>query len=287
MLVRGGMVTAELAHVEGFTPDQVNLIKRTIAIGATNDELALFLHVAQRSGLDPLARQIHFVKRQTKDGPRVAIQTGIDGYRLIADRTGCYAGNDDPVYEGELEIQEDDRLVVVPEKATVVVFKLVDGQRCPFTASARWTEYYPGARQGFQWRRMPYLMLGKTAEALALRKAFPAELSGVYTDSEMDQAQHEPPRAEVVVETAVEDLSQVENRQLTSIPLDGQFPQLLDVVYELIDKKAVSGSKVLVAARLLADEANEPKPRALTDLDALPAHIQQMLIEAVKKMATE
>lgn len=283
-------MTAELVHVDGFTPDQVSLIKRTIAVGATNDELALFLHVAQRSGLDPLARQIHFVKRQTKDGPRVAIQTGIDGYRLIADRTGAYAGNDDPVYEGELEIQEDDRLVIVPEKATVVVWKLVDGQRCPFTASARWTEYYPGARQGFQWRRMPYLMLGKTAEALALRKAFPAELSGVYTDSEIDQAESHPPRAEVVVETAMLDMSHVEDRQATPkthIPLDGQFPQPLDLVYDLIDMKVVSGPKVLVAARLLADEANEPKPRALTDLDALPAAVQQQLIEAVNMMAAE
>jgi phage recombination protein Bet len=135
--------------------------------------LALFLHQCKRTGLDPLARQIYCIKR----GGKATIQTGIDGYRLIADRTGVYAGNDDPRFEGD----EDGH----PLKATVTVWKLVGGQRCGFTATARWSEY---KAEGPMWGRMPYLMLGKVAEALALRKAFPADLSGLYTDEEMDQA---------------------------------------------------------------------------------------------------
>lgn len=175
-----GLARRETAALE-LTPDQVDLVKRTVAKGATNDELALFLYHAQKSGLDPLARQIHFVVRGRGDNRQGSIQTGIDGYRLIADRTGQYAGNDDPVFEGV----SDGR----PKKATVTVWKLVGGVRCPFTASARWSEYYPGdSNAGFMWRKMPGLMLGKAAEALALRKAFPAELSGLFVDEEMHQA---------------------------------------------------------------------------------------------------
>lgn len=162
-----------------FTKEQVELIKRTVAKNATDDELALFMYQAKRTGLDPLAGQIHFVKRKSADGEgKVSIQTAIDGYRLIADRTRCYAGNDDPVFDNEEK----------PNKATVTVYKIVDGQRCAFTATARWLQYYPGDKQGFMWNKMPHLMLGKCAEALALRKAFPAELSGTYINEEMDQA---------------------------------------------------------------------------------------------------
>ena len=82
-------------------------------------------------------------------------------------------------------------VVVVRPQDRVDRGKLVDGQRCPFTASARWSEYAPLGRDGkpmAQWATMPYLMLGKCAEALALRKAFPQELSGLYTADEMGQA---------------------------------------------------------------------------------------------------
>lgn len=182
----------EITKYEGFNNEQVDLIKSTIAVGSTDNELKLFLYTAQKSGLDPLAKQIHFVKRNVKkeDGTyksQMSIQTGIDGYRLIADRTGKYAGNDEPIYDDEN----------TPRKASVTVYKMVDGVRCPFTATARWEQYFPGEKQGFMWKKMPHLMLGKCAEALALRKAFPAELSGLYTTDEMAQADHQPHVVEV------------------------------------------------------------------------------------------
>ena len=161
-----------------ITPAQVDLIKSQIAKGATDDELKLFLHVADKSGLDPLSRQIYFIKRSGK----MTIQTGIDGFRAVADRTGQYVGSSDPVFEENGEI---------PSKATVTVNKVVGGIVGNFTATARWEEYYPGKSQGFMWNKMPHTMLGKCAEALALRKAFPAQLSGLYTDHEMDQANND------------------------------------------------------------------------------------------------
>lgn len=175
-------MTTEITETKPQPPTAINpqieLIRRTVAKGATDDELRLFLHQCKKTGLDPLAKQIYFQKRSTKNGDIVTVITSIDGYRLVADRTGKYAGNDDPVFDDE----------VTPRKATVTVYKLINGERCAFSASARWDQYFPGDAQGFMWRKMPHLMLGKCAEALALRKAFPAELSGVYTKEEMEQA---------------------------------------------------------------------------------------------------
>lgn len=153
----------------------------------TPEQKLIFRHAVERTGLDPIVGQIRPVLRQnnkTKEW-QMAIQTSIDGYRLIADRTGLYAGSDDPVYEDDPSPGSFKR----PAKATVTVWKFVQGQRCAFTATARWSEYFPQLEsQQFMWRKMPYLMLAKCAEALALRKAFPADLSGIYTDDEMQQA---------------------------------------------------------------------------------------------------
>ena len=173
-------MTKNLTKYDNITPDQVDLIKSQIAVGATDNELKLFLHVADKSGLDPLSKQIYFIKRSGK----MTIQTAIDGFRAIADRTGQYIGSSDPVFE---EISNN------PVKATVTVNKVVAGVVGNFTATARWSEYYPGDAQGFMWNKMPHTMLGKCAEALALRKAFPAQLSGLYTGDEMDQAGNNDP----------------------------------------------------------------------------------------------
>lgn len=191
----------EIAPADAFgklTRPQLELIKRTVAKGATDDELRLFIQVCKGANLNPFLRQVHLVKRwDSKTGQEVgAIQVGIDGFRAVAESSGQYAGNDDPNFEGEDEITYDSKIqkgikLTVPKKATVTVYKLLEGQRYGFTATARWSEYYPGAKMGFQWHIRPYLMLGKCAEALALRKAFPKLLSGMYAAEEMDRGRDE------------------------------------------------------------------------------------------------
>lgn len=172
---------AELVTDDAWPAEQVDLLKRTICKDSTDDEFKLFLHVARRAGLDPFARQIHAVRRWNDKAGRydMIIQTGIDGFRLTAERTGKYAGSDDPVFDDEKK----------PTRATVTVYKMVDGVRCPFSATARWEEYFPGDKQGFMWRKMPCVMLGKCAEAQALRKAFPMELSAVYSEEELARSE--------------------------------------------------------------------------------------------------
>jgi phage recombination protein Bet len=179
---------------------QIATIKEQFAKGATDVELQMFLYVCQRTGLDPFSKQIHLVPRwDSKLGKEVrAVIIGIDGLRSVAERTGAYAGNSDPAFQGELEIEyteknfatkvEKKMKMTVPARATVTVKKVVQGVICDFVSTAEWTEYYPGEKSGMMWRKMPTNMLGKCAEAKALRKAFPAVMSGLYVQEEMHQA---------------------------------------------------------------------------------------------------
>lgn len=178
------------AVIEDYDDRRVKLIRETFANDAPELDFQLFLAVCRRTGLSPEAKQIYFIGRYDSQAgkKRWTVQASIDGYRLIADRSRCYAGSDDPLFAESGQMTRDG-VKRRPDRATVTVWKLVQGVRCPFTASARWDEYCPGEKQDRMWRQMPCLMLGKVAESLALRKAFPAELSGVYTDVEMDQAE--------------------------------------------------------------------------------------------------
>jgi len=167
--------------VQDLTQEKRDLIKETVAKGATDLELELFFYVCKQTGLDPLAKQIYAIKRWSQtDGKEVmSFQTGIDGLRLIADRTGHYAGSSDAIFD-----EKDGK----PILAQVTVLKIVAGEKCAFTASARYEEYVQRNRERqptSMWARMPYVMLAKCAEAQALRKAFPMEMSGLHTNEEM------------------------------------------------------------------------------------------------------
>lgn len=173
---------------------QIDLIKRTVAKGATDDELQLFLQVCKGANLNPFMKQVFLVFRwDSKEGKNVgAIQVSIDGFRAIAEESGAYAGNEDPEFVGNETISlESKKEIHHPESAKVTVYKMVQGQRFAFVATARWDEYYPGPKMGFQWHQRPYLMLGKCAEALALRKAFPKLLSGMYAPEELERGAEE------------------------------------------------------------------------------------------------
>jgi phage recombination protein Bet len=172
-----------------FNPKQIEILKNSICKGVSTEEFEIFLMACHKTQLDPFMRQIYAVKRKAKKpdgswGDVMTIQTGIDGYRLIAERTGCYAPGPEPTY-----VYDENKHLV---SATSYIKKLTrDGTWHTVSASAYMAEYCQKTREGQpmgMWSNMPLTMLAKCAEAQALRKAFPAEMSGIYTKEEMQQA---------------------------------------------------------------------------------------------------
>lgn len=200
-----------------WTKDQLDLIKTTVAKNTTDDQLKLFLYTAKKTGLDPLTKQIYCVVRNVKNKqtgkyePQMSIQTGIDGFRVIASRTGEYEGQTKVEWCGEDEVWKD---IWVSKKnpvaARVGVYR--KGFREPLYATAKFDSYVQKDKEGqitTFWTKMGELMIAKVAEALALRKAFPQDLSGIYTTEEMMQAEN----------TSIEVIPIGESKQQTDTPV--------------------------------------------------------------------
>ena len=188
-----------------FNQNQIQILKNSICKGLTDDEFQVFLMACNKTQLDPFMKQIYALKRKSKKpdgswGEVMTIQTGIDGYRLIAERTEKYAPGEKPSFEYDAS----GNLI----EATAYIKKMTkDGTWHVVSCSAHIDDYCQkkdGKAMG-QWATMPRIMLAKCAEALALRKAFPAEMSGIYTKEEMDQSDNGP------VKISLEQAAELEN----------------------------------------------------------------------------
>lgn len=192
-----------------WTPELMRVVRETVAKGADNAELAMFAHVCARTKLDPFTKQIHFTKRfDRRMGKEVAvIITGIDGFRVVANRSGKFRGVVGPVWCGKDGVWRDVWLEDSPPFAAKVGVRHADFDE-PVFAIARWSASCPmrDGRPTGLWADRDAEQLAKCAEALALRMAFPNDLSGLYTSDEMAKAMEasSPARAQAVMSPARE-----------------------------------------------------------------------------------
>lgn len=173
-----------------WSAQQLAALKQIGVENAPNPDLAVFLNYAQRTGLDPFARQIYMIGRnqKTQNGwtTKWTIQASIDGLRIVAERSGDYAGQVGPEFCGADGVWRDVWIGSEPPVACRVGV-LRQGFQAPLYAVAYWDEYVQtkDGKPTSMWATKPKLMLAKCAEALALRKAFPNDLAGLYTADEM------------------------------------------------------------------------------------------------------
>ena len=266
-------------EIVSYDQTQVDLIKTQIAPKATNDELKLFVKVCERTGLDPFARQIFAIHRSqsVKDAKgnwstelRMTIQTSIDGFRVIAERSGDYEGQTPKQWCGK-----DGKWVDVwladepPAAARVGVFRA--GFREPLYATALWSEYAQTTKEGKptgMWVKMPALMLAKCAEALALRAAFPADMSGLYTTDEMGQAENGTAAAAKPTRTKAAPKPQ---QELQAAPDNSNVDPSTGEITEVESREAAQPQTILEAGQQATEQRQRGFARPAPGTEAPPA----------------
>lgn len=201
-----------------YNPKDLALIRRTVAIDTNDDEFSLFIHWARSLRLDPLRRQVHafvFNKHDAKKR-RLTLVTSIEGMRAIAARTGNYRPDEnEPTFITDASLKSDINPAGLVS-CSVRVWQFAHNSWFPITGTARWDEFAPlktiwvdnqptdikALDRSGRWGDMPYLMLAKCAEAQAIRKGWPEDLSNTFVGEEVDHAVLQKHPAEAAAEGA-------------------------------------------------------------------------------------
>ena len=225
---------SNLVKSSDWTREQVEVIKQTVAKGASDAQLALFLQTCKSRGLDPFVKQVYFTPQ--------GIIVSIDGLRAIAERTGTYA-------PGPTRFEYDANGGLVA--AFVTVRKMVAGQWFDLEESAYYEEYKGSSPI---WRSKPRVMLSKCAEARALRRGWSSELSGLYESSELDQSQRDERLAP-------------QPATVTVLPAQGKLDMLLGEIDAAGDMDALKA----VAAKISAAKGSLDSSEQMSLRDAYVA----------------
>lgn len=231
---------------------------------APDADLSVFLHYCQRTGMDPFTKQIYMIGRydHQEDRKKYTIQMAIDGFRIIAQRSHQYAGQTEPLWCGPDGVWRDVWTFDVPPVAAKIGV-LRHGWPAPTYAVAHFKEFaaMSGGKLTAMWRRMPANQIAKCAEAAALRKAFPNDLSGIYIPEEMEQAdQIQVPESLAKTEPEPIDwdgrITEVEGNYDGLRSLWSEVKGLEPNNLELLERIAALGEAAKVAAEAAAAEAN-------------------------------
>ena len=250
-----------------WTDVQLAALKQ-IGLGeAPKAELGAFLHLSQKTGLDPFARQIYMINR----GGRYTIQASIDGLRIVAQRSNEYAGQVGPYWCGEDGEWTDVWLSKEPPVAAKIGV-MRKGFMEPLYAVAKYESYAVIGRDGKPsglWAKMPDTMIAKCAEALALRKAFPHDLSGIYVTEEMEQVDNPTPAP---IKAVVEIQAQP---KATAINANEYITKLARAV----------DAKTLVSLRRIFDEYDREKILDIEfELDGIKTTLRAEIMEKKAEM---
>jgi len=179
----------EWAGLPRYLDQHERLIRLTYGPNLNDNEWQLFREVCVVRRLNPVAGQI----TAFHINDRVSFSPTIQGRRVIAQRTGDYAGADEIEYSGEARSNG----VIHPLVARATVYRFVRGERCAFTGTARWSERAPTGPSlpRTSWGRQPYVMLGKCAETAALSRGFPEDFEGFVEEPTGPADADDPVRA--------------------------------------------------------------------------------------------
>ena len=256
-----------------WTPEQ-RAVLGSLGVGAdcTNAELAGYLHLCQRRALDPFLKQVYLIGRWDRQEGRKVYrpQTGIDGFRVIARRAADKSGIDyeyeDTVWYAADGSQHDVWLWAEPPAAAKVVV-LRNGKR--FSGVARFAAYVDTDKDGQpknRWKADPDGQIAKCAESQALRKAFPEDLSGLYSDVEMEHLDDETPRESIqgqtIRETVVAQNGDAE--QGDGMSAKRQRNQIV----LLLSKRGITSPELALAYMAKVADREITKPEELTGAEA-------------------
>lgn len=194
-------VVTATGRVRKLSQDEIDLLKRTVAKGTSDDEFAMFLWFCRNHQVDPVAQEVYCIMRWDskrdvvgydekterpiyQGGMKMTIQMGIGGLRgLAARKHKDYGSTDEPVWNFGTRKTPAQRKI--PEFVTVGVWK--KGASRPTQATIFWDEFAPtelASPKGQFWNYSPANQLAKCAEAQALRKAYP-DLNNIYIPEEL------------------------------------------------------------------------------------------------------
>jgi len=224
-----------------YDENKLKILRNTYGKNLTPDEFETFVMISKSKGLDISKNEIYAIKRKDKNGNfTISYQTSIDGYRKIAAMTGMYAGTKDYLFnEGLTQYQlmtkiKNDKTITLTT-ATATIIKIINGKDYEFSATASWESYYPGETMGMMWRKFPYLMLGKVAEAQVLRRCFPF-FEGIYLKEEMQNANNDIDLTIGEVETTDYQLIEPAEQKVETTDLTKFWT---DMTYRKIDKELI------------------------------------------------